>query len=74
MIKASALVAVAVVGALSIVISSPTLAKTQAKVKRPHAVSSSYQSTSDHGRPAPMVRRCRHGVWDPYGLRCDILE
>ena len=64
------LIALSVAAALSLVNASPGLAKGKAKMKS-HRATSSYSQVV---RPAPRfvpIERCRHGVWDPYGVRCD---
>jgi hypothetical protein len=74
MIKiAGSLMGLGFAAGLSLAVSSPTFAKTPAKVSSHRAKSPSYQY--DVRRPAPItpIVRCRHGVWDPYGLRCDTL-
>jgi len=63
----NSLIALGCVGALSLAVASPTLAKTKASSARAKSPSSRY-----HVRvPVAPVARCRVGVWDPYGLRCD---
>jgi hypothetical protein len=59
--------------ALSLATSSPTLAKAHAKASSHRATSPSYQYDVRRSAPVPPIVRCRHGVWDPYGLRCDTL-
>jgi hypothetical protein len=67
----NSLIALSVVGALSSSVSSPTLAKTKAKANSYRAASPSYQYVRRPVVVAPVVHHCRHGVWDPYGVRCD---
>ena len=65
----NSLVALAFVGVLSLAVASPTLAKTKASSVRAKSPSSHYHVRA--ARPVAPVVRCRFGVWDPYGLRCD---
>jgi hypothetical protein len=73
---ANFLAALVFIVALSVVGSGPLLAKTQAKVSKPHVSTKPYQppapvSTKPYQPPAP---RCAHGTWDPYGVRCDSAD
>jgi hypothetical protein len=63
------LIALGCAGALALAVASPTLAKTKASSARAKSPSSRYHVRA----PVPVapVARCRFGVWDPYGLRCD---
>src|SRR5437016_341981 len=66
----TALIAVALVGALLLAASVEALAKAKAKAKAHRAKPApSYQV--DVRAPTP-VRRC--ASWDSYGLRCDYLD
>ena len=65
----NSLIALSFLGALSLAVASPTLAKTKASKAR--AKSPSYQSYVLAPMPAPPIVRCRFGVWDAYGVRCD---
>ena len=65
---ANALMAFGVAVVLSLALSSPGLAKAKAKVSHRAKPPSPYVRA--YVPLAPIVR-CRHGVWDPYGLRCD---
>jgi len=69
----NSLIALGVVGALSLGVASPTLAKTKAKANSYRAASPSQQYVRRPVVVAPAVHRCRHGVWDPYGVRCDFV-
>jgi len=65
----NSLIGLGCMGALALAIASPTLAKTKAGKVRAKSPSSHYYVRA----PVPVrpVVRCRFGVWDPYGLRCD---
>src|SRR5204862_4736899 len=67
----TALVGLSLLGTLSIVDASPTLAKAKVKgsAQRPKT-SPTYQYDI---RRTVQVVRCTHGVWDAYGVRCDWL-
>jgi hypothetical protein len=68
----NSLIALGCVGALSLAVANPTLAKTKASSARTKNPSSHY-----YGRavvPVAPVVRCFRGVWDPYGLRCDGVD
>ena len=64
----NSVIALSFVGVLSLAVANPTLAKTKASAR---AKSSSYQSNVRRPVPVPPIVRCRFGVWDAYGLRCD---
>ena len=66
---ARALIALGVAGALSLVAVSPGFAKAKAKTSH-HRLKSPAYRYSAYPPPAPVVQ-CLHGVWDPYGVRCD---
>jgi len=66
---ARALIALSVAGALSLAALSPALAKVKAKASSHRLKSPAYQYSA-YPPPAPVVH-CLHGVWDPYGVRCD---
>ena len=65
----NSLIALSFVGVLSLAVASPTLAKTSKAIS--HRTKSPPQY--DVRRPVPVapVVRCRFGVWDAYGVRCD---
>jgi hypothetical protein len=65
----NSLLALGCVGALSLAVASPILAKTKASKVR--AKSPVYQYYVRRPVPFAPVVRCRFGVWDPYGSRCD---
>jgi hypothetical protein len=56
--------------ALLLSLSSPSLAKAKSKVSH-RAKPPSYQSYVRAPVLVAPVVRCLHGVWDPYGVRCD---
>ena len=67
----SSLIVLTLAGAFSLAITTPTFAKAKVKTK-PHGVTSSYSHVvRTPGPPIAPVVRCREGVWDRYGLRCD---
>ena len=70
----NSLIAFDFVGVLSLAVSSPALAKKHGKASSHRAKSPSHQQ--DVRRPVPVapIVRCRFGVWDPYGVRCDDYE
>ena len=57
---------------LSLPGAAPSVAKGQGKAPA-HRVAPSPPYVRAPANPAPVVR-CRHGVWDPYGVRCDGLD
>jgi hypothetical protein len=69
------LMALCLVGGLSLAGLSPSLAKGKASAYR--VKSPSYRAIRTNiprpaaVAPAPPIVRCLHGVWDPYGVRCD---
>jgi hypothetical protein len=68
-------IALCLVGGLSLVDTSPSLAKGKAnshRVKSPsqRAVRTNIPRPAAVA-PAPPIVHCLHGVWDPYGVRCD---
>jgi hypothetical protein len=66
----NSLIALSFVGAMSLVVSSPALAKT--KTSKAHATSPSHQYSARRPVPVAPIVRCPYGgVWDAYGLRCD---
>jgi hypothetical protein len=68
-------IAVILVGALTMLGASPSLAKVKGKVKSvKHPSYQSYQQTVRRPVPVAAVVPCRHGVWDAYALRCDAMK
>jgi hypothetical protein len=66
----NSLIALSFVGALSLAVTGPALAKTKASKAR--AKSLSYQYSVRRPVPVAPIVRCPYGgVWDAYGLRCD---
>ena len=73
---ANSLIVLGFAAALALTGSSPALAKPQGKASHYRAAKAS------HLRAAPPAyqynkgdkRQCVHGMWDPYGLRCDVLD
>jgi len=61
---------IAVGCAAMLLLSSPSLAKTKSKVSH-RAKPLSYRAYVRAPVPVAPVVRCPHGVWDPYGVRCD---
>jgi hypothetical protein len=71
----SSLIALSVAGMLALSASTPTFAKGNAKVSNHRLAPPSSQQARRPLPAAPFVHRCRHGVWDPYGVRCDrVIE
>jgi hypothetical protein len=69
------LIALCFVGGLLLVDTSPSLAKGKANTHRakspPHYAIRTNIPRPAPVAPAPPIVRCLHGVWDPYGVRCD---
>jgi len=63
------LIALSLAALLSLAFASPTLAKAK-KAKNHRVGSATSQVISRPAIVGPIVQ-CRHGVWDPYGVRCD---
>jgi hypothetical protein len=68
-------IALCLAGGLSLAGLSPSVAKGKANTYR--ATSPSHRAIRTNIprpaaiAPAPPIVRCLHGVWDPYGVRCD---
>jgi hypothetical protein len=70
----NSLIMLGVAGALSLAAAGPTLAKTYAKAGSHRAKTPTHQYYVRRPLPVAPIVRCRHGVWDPYGARCDSMD
>jgi len=73
---ALSLTALGLVGVLSLAVATPAIAKKRIKSNSAQRNSAVMHQTRKPfaAAPAPPIVKCLHGVWDPYGLRCDQDE
>ena len=73
---ANSLIALGFTAALSLTGSSPALAKPQGKASHHRAATASHlrAATPAYQYNKGDKRQCVHGMWDSYGLRCDVLD
>jgi len=71
--KLALLIALSIVGVQALVATSPSFAKAPGKVKGYRTVSPPPSYVRIPPALSPQIVRCRHGVWDAYGARCDRM-
>lgn len=70
---ARSLIALGLTGVLSLAVATPAIAKKRTKSHSAQLNTAAVPQTRKPVAvaPAPPIVKCLHGVWDPYGLRCD---